>query len=107
MGFCSSVMIASLLKRAHELNDRLAARPKYMDVRIDGWGGVRNIPVKQIRSFVKDVKAIQGVNGFSVRGPTVQILEKALPQLKKVVEKHGLRMGTPKKWTHPISGFDY
>lgn len=93
-----------LIKRVERLNERLAARPVH--VKITGWGGVRNIPVKAIRAFVKDLKVISSIQGFSVRDQTVQLQQPAISKLGEIVKNHGLQMGAPKKATHAIIGFD-
>ena len=97
-------MVANLLKRAERLNERLAARPVH--VKITGWGGERNIPVKALRAFVKDLKGVSGIQGFSVRDQTVQLQKPTLSKLGDIVKNHGLQMDAPKKAAHAIIGFD-
>lgn len=80
---------------------------KPVHVKITGWGGVRNIPKKQLDNFTKDVKAIRNVSGFSRNRQTVQLPKKMIPQLAEVVKKHGLKMEAPKPMSAgAIIGFD-
>jgi hypothetical protein len=78
----------------------------YVHVKITGWGGVRKIPVKQLRAFAKDLKAISAVSGFEINNQTVQIRKKAVPQLEALVKKHKLKSGAPQKATTGIVGID-
>jgi len=67
-----------------------------VDIKIEGWGGTRKIPVKQLRNFAKDVLTIPQA-GFDSFGQKVQLDDKYLAKLKAVVEKHGLRLGPQEK----------
>lgn len=76
---------------------------KRIDVKIEGWGGTRNIPVKEIRAFKKALEGITGAGvGFSVRDQVVQLDSKALPKLEVVVKAQGLRTGWKRPSKHPI-----
>jgi hypothetical protein len=77
--------------------DRTARKKaKRVDVQIDGWGGKRVIPKKEIMKFIADLKGVPQ-SGFSVRGPTVQLWDTDLPKLLVIVKKHGLRAQKPVK----------
>lgn len=82
--------------------DRLEEKISRVDVKIVGWGGKRNIPRKQIQKFRRAVAAISPHVGWSEFRQVVQLPDKFLPSLEKVVKVQGLRMEQPKKATSPI-----
>lgn len=82
--------------------ERLEEKISRVDVKIVGWGGKRNIPKKQIREFKRAVAAISPHVGWSEFRQVVQLPEKLLPGLEKVVKSQGLRMEKPRKATSPI-----
>lgn len=99
--------LADLQERANELTRELeAASSKPVHVKIEGWGGTRNVPKKELQAFAKALKAAPELKGsglgFGIKmtgGPTVQINPKYLGKLEKVVKAQGKRMGPPKPGT--------
>jgi len=86
------------------LAGRVAAKStKPVRVKIEGWGGERKIPKKELQAFAKALKSAPELKGsglgFAVLmagGPHVQINPKYLDKLEKVVKSQGRRMGPPK-----------
>lgn len=93
--------LADLQERANTLNRELeAARmTKPVQVKIEGWGGKRNIPKKELESFAKALNSASELRGsglgfgLKINGPHVQINPKYLDKLEKVVKAQGKRMG--------------
>jgi len=105
-------VIQESLGMCHELMDlrgafRLDEGRSNVHIKIIGWGGKRNIPKKQLRDFVADLKAARlggGSAGFSVMKQTVQIPKKDIPKLEPILKKHGLRSEAPRKAAYAIGG---